>query len=130
VGVYMRRGNGQSRDDISPRAATVTRLKLLGKFSSGDISVDIEDLAVRHLSQAGKNGQCACSDGCLNGTPTDTSDVSDKVVLVFVEIVGGEYARGDRAPECLASRVPRQVSNSLLGKLDEKSEGFSHLQKD
>ena len=73
------------------------RLKLLGKFSSGDISVDIEDLAVRRLSQAGKNGQCTCSDGCLDGTLIDTSDVSDKVVLVFVEIVGGEYARGDRA---------------------------------
>ena len=59
------------------------RLKLLGKFSSGDISVDIEDLAVRRLSQAGKNGQCACSqcsDGCLDGTLIDTSDVSDKVV--------------------------------------------------
>ena len=57
------------------------QLKLLGKFSSGD--VDIEDLAVRRLSQAGKNGQCACSqcsDGCLDGTPIDTSDVSDKVV--------------------------------------------------
>ena len=28
--------------------------------------------------------QLLASDGCLNGTLIDTSDVSDKVVLVFV----------------------------------------------
>jgi hypothetical protein len=71
------------------------RLQLLGQLSRSNIGVDVEDLALVALSQAGQDGESAGTDGGFNGTLVDLRDLSNQTVLVLIEVVGGEDARGD-----------------------------------
>jgi len=72
------------------------RLKLLGEFSSGNVSIDIEDLTGLGLGQAGKDRQSTSTDRLLQRTFVNPADLSYKTVLLLIQVVCGENARGDR----------------------------------
>ena len=71
--------------------------QLLRQLTRSDIRIDIQDLAVCTLRQTRQDGQGTSSDGRLDGPFVDLGDLADKTVLVLVEVVGGEDARGDGA---------------------------------
>ena len=76
------------------------RLEFLCDFTSGNVGVDVEDLAVGSLGKRGEDGYGTGADGGLDGTFVDASDLADETVLVLVEEVGGEDARGNRTGAC------------------------------
>ena len=76
------------------------RFKFLGELSSGDVGVDIEDLTGLGLGQAGKDRYSASTDRLLERALVNPADLSYKTVLLLVQVVCGEDARGDRPSTC------------------------------
>lgn len=72
------------------------RLESASKLSSGNIGVNVEDLAVVGLSHGGKNGQVAVADGRLDRLLVDTSNLSYQTPLLLVQVLGSEHANGQR----------------------------------
>ena len=71
------------------------RLKFLGELPSGNVSIDIENLAGLGLGQTGKDGQSTSADGLLQRALVDPADLSYEAVLLLVQVVCGKNARGD-----------------------------------
>jgi len=76
------------------------RLKLLGELSSGNVSVDIEDLTSLRFGQAGKDRQSTSTDRLLQGTLINPADLPYEAILLLVQVVCSENARGDRPSTC------------------------------
>ena len=76
------------------------RLELFGELSSGNVSVDIEDLTSLGFGQAGKDRQSTSTDRLLQRTLVNPADLSYEAVLLLVQVVCGENARGDRPSTC------------------------------
>lgn len=73
------------------------RLQLLGQLSCSNVGVDVENLAFVALSQAGQDGEGTGADRGFDGALVDLGNLPDQTVLVLVEVVGREDARGDGA---------------------------------
>lgn len=71
-------------------------LKGTGELSSGNISVDVENLAVVGLSHGGEDGEVAVADGSLDSLLVNAGDLADKTPLLLVQVVGAEHASGER----------------------------------
>ena len=70
-------------------------LKFLGELTGSNVSVDVENLARVGFGQTGEDGERTGPDGSLDGTFVDLGDFAYETVLVLVEVVGSEDARGD-----------------------------------
>ena len=73
------------------------RLKFLGEFSGGNVSVDVQNLAGLGLGQAGKDRQSTSADGFFQRTFVNPANFSHKAVLFLVQVVCGKNAGGDRS---------------------------------
>lgn len=71
------------------------RLELFSKLSRCDVGVDVEYLPIGALGQTGKNGQRAGANRCLERAFVDPRYLSNESILFSVEIICGEYARGN-----------------------------------
>lgn len=71
------------------------RLEHLSELGGGDVSVDVEKLAVLGLGERGEDGKRAGLDRCLDGRLVDSGDASDVGVLLPVEVFGGKDAVRD-----------------------------------
>ena len=72
------------------------RLELLGEFPCRNVRIDVEDLAIRGLCEAGEYRECTRANGGLQRALVDTDDTPYEPVLVLVEVVCGEDAGSNR----------------------------------
>lgn len=70
-------------------------LEFFCKLSGSNVCVDVQDLAGVGFCETGEDREGAGTDGGLDRTLVDFGDLSDETVLVLVEVVGSEDARGD-----------------------------------
>lgn len=70
-------------------------LKGTGKLSSGNISVDVKNLAIVGLSHGGEDGEIAVADGSLDSLLVNAGDLADKTPLLLVQVIGAEHASGE-----------------------------------
>jgi hypothetical protein len=87
-------------------------LEDLGELTGGNVSVDIQHLAVGSLGERGEDRQAAGTNGSLNRRLVNTGDLADKLVLVLVEVLGVEDTSGNGArtsAEALESRCETEV---------------------
>jgi hypothetical protein len=83
--------------------AAAAYLQNLGKLSSSNIGINIQDLTLGVLGQAGQDRQTSSLDSSFNRSLVDSSNLSDETVFSLVEVFGSEYTGGDRSGACTES---------------------------
>ena len=72
------------------------RLKLFCQLTSGDVRIDVEDLARIGFGETGEDGQSTCTDRGFYGALVDFGDFAYKAILVLIKVVCGKDTGGDR----------------------------------
>ena len=77
-----------------------THFEDLGELSSGDISIDVEDLALGVLGQRGQDGETPGLDSGLDRCLVNSSDLSDETVLGLVQVISRKDTGRDGSGTC------------------------------
>ena len=67
------------------------------KLPCSDIGVDVQQLSILGLGQTGQDGQTSGSNGRLDRSLVDRRDLSDKAVLLLIQVGGSEDAGRNRS---------------------------------
>ena len=78
-------------------------LENLGKLSSSNVRIDVQNLTLGILGQTGQDGQTTSFDSSFNRSLVDSSDLADETVFGLVEVFSSEYTSGNRSGACTES---------------------------
>ena len=78
-------------------------LEDLGKLSSSNIGIDVQDLTLGVLGQTSQDRQTSSLDGSFNGSLVNPGDLSDETVFGLVEVFGSENTSRDGSGACTES---------------------------
>ena len=78
-------------------------LENLGKLSSSDVRIDIQNLTLGILGQTSQDRQTSSLDGSFNRSLVDPGDLPDETVFGLVEVFGSEDTSRDGSSACTES---------------------------
>lgn len=81
----------------------LAHLENLGKLSSSDVGIDIQNLTLGILGQTGQDGQTTSFNSSLDRSLVDSSDLADETIFGLVEVFSSEYTSRDRSGACTES---------------------------